>query len=898
VSKRFEGLLRAGAAGLVGASIARPWLVVAICALLTACSVYLAVTLLGVETDKDQILSPDQYVQQANDALAEAFPVAQNNLVVMVEADDPADARAAAKELSGRLADQPDRYLGVFLPGDAPYYEQFGLYHLDRDELDEVAARIDQAGPLLATLMERPELPVLVGGLTHVVGRVDGLSSLGQDGPRILDEIALAVERFNEGGRAPIAWGELLFNDLGGDAMNPQLLFVRPAGDLTQLSPVMEAITAIRAMQRDLTPRPGLRVRITGERAVHTEEMSLVIGEAIVAGCVSLLLVTLILFVCFRSIRLVIATVTTLLVGLSWTAGLAALAVGQLNALTSAFAVVYIGLAVDFSIHFGLAYLEQRRTGKDLQPALRATGETAGNALVLCALTTMIGFYAFIPTAYTGVSDMGIISGTGVLFGLLANLTLYPALIRLGLGESRRTASWPLARLEIRLPSFPLRYPRAVCVAAAALTIASCSALPWVRFDVNPLNVRDPRVESVQALKELLADSEHSAWTMEILTQDLAEARALELQLEALEGVHHVNSPESFLPEDQTGRLAVFEQMRSDLEASVELREDETGEDLDPLTAIEYAIEGYGVALDLDEQLRDPLGDEDASVEGAERLNAALLVLHGQLRDEANPPDVGALEEDLFGELPPLLDDIIDRLPARRVSIEDLPDELLGRYLAADGRARVEVFSTAGFTAPGELERFNDLVHSVRPDAGGPVAGTVALAREVVASLRQALTTAVVVIAILLMLLLRSLKYTTITLTPLLIGSVATAAASVVANIPFNFANIIVLPLILGIGVDSGIHLVHRHRTGLLGAGGLLRTSTANAVLFSALTTGASFATLALSNHLGIASLAQMLTVGIALMLAANVIALPAILTLVGDGAARPQGAADPITRV
>lgn len=890
MSKSFERLLGGGAAALVEASIARPRLVASICALLTAGSVYIAAATLGVDTDKDRMLSPDLPVQQTNVALAKAFPAAQNNLVIMVEADDPEDARAAAEELSARLAEQPDRYPGVFLPGEAPYYEKFGLYYLERDELDEVAARIEKAGPLLATLMERPELPILVGSLTHVIGRVDGLSSLGKDGPRILDDMALAVERFNEGGEAPIAWDELLFDDLGGDPMNPQLLFVRPAGDLTELSPVLDAMEAIRAMGRDLLPRPGLRVRITGERAVHSEEMSLVIGEAIVAGCASLALVTLILFVCFRSIRLVAATVLTLLVGLSWTAGLAGLAVGQLNALTSAFAVVYIGLAVDFSIHFGLGYLEQRRMGEPRPLALRATGGSAGSSLVLCALTTAVGFYAFIPTAYTGVSDMGIISGTGVILGLLANLTLYPALIALGLGESTRASRSPLGKLEIRLPSFPLRHPRATCITAAALTVACCAALGWVRFDVNPLNVRDPRVESVQALKDLLSDRERSAWTMEVLTQDLDEARELAVKLEALEGVDHVNTLESFLPDDQARRLAVFEGMKADLELPVELSDDERGEGLDPRTALEYTIEGYGVALDLDAELRDLGGDEDATVQSAERLREALFALHGRLRDEKAPPDVGALEESLFGGLPTLLEDILDRLPERTVRIDDLPDDLRRRYLAADGRARVEIFSTARFSEPGALERFYDLVHSVRPDAGGPAAGIVALARAVVSSLRQALATAVVVIAILLLVLSRSLIDTMITLTPLFIGSVATAAVSVVAEIPFNFANIIVLPLILGIGVDSGIHLVRRHRMGLPEAGNLLQTSTASAVLFSALTTGLSFATLALSNHLGISSLAQMLTVGVALMLAANVVVLPAILTLVGTGALHPHG--------
>lgn len=867
------------AAALVETSGAWPRLVVALCALATAGSVYIAVTILEVDMDSDRLLSPEVQVGQTNRALAKAFPELKNNLVVMVEADDPDDARAAAEELSAKLRERPALYPGVFLPGDDPFYEDFGLYFVDRDDLTDLSERIETAGPLLATLVDRPELPVLLGALTHVLESAEGLGSLGADGLRILDRVALAIESFNAGGHAPVAWDELLFEDLGGGEADLQLLFVRPAGDLTQLGPVLEAIDAIRALARELEQHPGLRVRVTGDRAVHSEEMSLVIGEAVLSGCLSLVLVTLILFYCFRSFRLVLATLLTLLAGLTWTAGLAGLAVGQLNALTSAFAVVYIGLAVDFGIHFGLAYLEQPGGGK--LPVLRATGEYVGSALIFCALTTAIGFYAFIPTAYTGVADMGIISGTGVFLGLIATLTLYPALIALGLDDSGARAGATQRRFEIHLPTFPIRFPRAVCGTVAVLTVACAASLVWLRFDMNTLNVRDPRVESVQALKDLLSDSERSVWTIEVLTQDLAEARALAERLEAIEGVHHVNTVESFLPEDQAGSLAIFEQMRSDLKAPLELSDDQAGEGLDRLIALDYTIEGYSVALDIDAELRGGMGDEEALVKSAERLRTALGVLNGRLDAAAGPPDIDALEADLFGELPDLLESVLDALPMRTVSLDDLPSDLRARYLAPDGRARVEVFSDARLAEPGELERFSDLVHSVRPDAGGAAAGTVALARAIVDSLQQALATAVVVIAVLLLVLWRSIKYTLITLTPLFVGAVTTAAVTVFADIPFNFANIIVLPLILGIGVDSGIHLVHRHLKGLRGAGSLLRTSTANAVFFSALTTAGSFATLALSHHLGISSLAHMLTVGVTLMLAANVIVLPALLTLV-----------------
>jgi hopanoid biosynthesis associated RND transporter like protein HpnN len=543
--------------------------------------------------------------------------------------------------------------------------------------------------------------------------------------------------------------------------------------------------------------------------------------------------------------------------------------------------VIYVGLAVDFGIHFGLGYLERLDAGDPTGSALRATGASVGGSLALCALTTAIGFYAFIPTAYAGVADMGIISGTGVLLGLLATLTFYPALIALWPGVPPGAAGTRLRGFDLRLPTFPSRHPGTVCGAALVLTLGCGFALLWVRFDANTLNVRDPRVESVQALKDLIADSERSVWTIDVLTRDLDEAREVATRLEALEGVHHVNTVESFLPEDPDGRLAVFEQMRSDLTAPVELTEEQSGEGLDRRTALEFTIEGYSVALDVAAELRGGEGDDEPVLLAAERLRAALLALLARLDDDAELVRVDALEAGLFAELPDLLESALEKLPRRTVTLDDLPAGLTRRYLAGDGRARAEVFADFSLSEPGSLERFTDLVHAVRPDAGGPAAGTVALARAIVGSLRQALATAVVVIAVLLLVLLRSVKYALITLTPLFIGSVAITAVTVFADIPFNFANVIVLPLLLGIGVDSGIHLVRRHRAGEVGAGGLLRTSTATAVLFSALTTAGSFSTLALSNHLGISSLAQLLTVGVVVMLAANAIVLPALLARV-----------------
>ncbi len=572
-----------------------------------------------------------------------------------------------------------------------------------------------------------------------------------------------------------------------------QILLAQPALDEDGLAPALDAIAAVRTAAAALPERDGLRVRVTGDLAVLTEEMSEIRDQVLVASLVSVLLVTAVLILTLRSFRLFLATLLLLLVGLVWTAGFAALAVGRLNVLTTAFAVLYIGLGVDFGIHFALGFRERRERGAAPDVALREAGRDVGSSLAFCALTTATGFFAFVPTDYTAVAELGLISGTGMFLSLLATLTWYPATLALGLGRSTRLDPRTGARREITLPSFPLRHPGAVIAAAVLLCGVGAGFARDVRFDDNPLNVRDPRVESVAALEELLADPALSPWTAEALASGPRAARELAQALEALPEVAHAHTVHDLLPPDQERRLA----------------------------------------------------------------------------------RIASLPEAVRQQLAP-------GLPKTALAFEDLPESLRSRYLSRSGIARVEIFPSEDLTAPGALARFADAVRRVAPDASGAAVGTVEFARAITRALKQALATAVAVILVLLLLLWRSPRDAMITLAPLAFGTLTIVAFAGALGLPFNFANVIVLPLLLGIGVDSGIHLVHRHRLALGADANLLETSTARAVLFSALTTGLSFATICFASHGGIASLALLLTVGIGVMLAANLLLLPALVARFG----------------
>lgn len=847
------------AAFFVDAAARRPLAVLVAALLLTALSVQLAATRLVVDSDPDRMTSAELPYRKTKAQIEANFPQLVDNLSVLVAADSADDARAAAEQLALRLAADREHVASVFLPGSEPFFEERGIWYVDDDTLTWLADDLERASPLLLALERDPSLATLAGTLASGLEGDDAWADSLDAGALWLEALARSLESGLAGDARPVPWHDLLVPAPPIEEANPQVLFVRPTPAFLGFGPAEQAIAAVRAVAATLDPRDGLRVQVTGDVAVGAEEMSMIRWEVVAASAASFLLVTLVLFVTLRSFRLIMATLATLVMGLAWTAGFAAVAVGHLNALTMAFGVLYIGLGVDFGIHFALGFSEQRGRGAEPAAALRTSGSIVGSSLVICAGTTAIGFFAFIPTSYTGVAELGIISGTGIFLSLLATLTVYPALIDLGLGKSGKLATVDPRSLSISLPTFPLRYPRVVLGAVAVAAVASMAALPKLRFDDDPLNVRDPRVESVRAMNEMLESSEISPWTVEFLI-DAAELPAVRTRLDALPEVGSVVSLDSFVPGD------VDEKARALRRAA---------HALDPVSALPVTRSAtLDSALARVRAAAQSAGGDSDFTPGVDALAFAL----GHLADADDVRHTTDLEADLFGELVPALEDLRAKVSAPPITLDTLPDSLVARYRARDGRLRVEVFAEGMLREPGAQARFADAVRSVRAEAGGPAVATVEFARAITSALREAFALALAVIVLLLLFLWRSIRWTALALAPLLLGALFTAALAVWIGLPLNFANVIVLPLMLGIGVDSGIHLVHRWRLGLSGDVNILHTSTARAVFFSALTSLASFATLGFASHRGIASLSHLLTLGLTVMLACNLVVLPALL--------------------
>jgi hopanoid biosynthesis associated RND transporter like protein HpnN len=396
--------------------------------------------------------------------------------------------------------------------------------------------------------------------------------------------------------------------------------------------------------------------------------------------------------------------------------------------------------------------------------------------------------------------------------------------------------------------------------------------LPKARFDNNPLNVRDPNSESVRTFEELLERGGTTPWTLNALAPDLASAQALARRLSRLDVVERAVTVADYVPEDQAEKLDIIGDVAMFLAPIPEGEGGAAGPSFESQVAalrdLEYRLHWL---------LRDgaPPGLETS----AARLRRALGRYLGELPRVADPAaSVAALEESLLASLPEQLRILDAALEAGHVTLQNLPAALLERQVAADGQVRVEIFPREDLLDHAALERFVDGVREVAPQLAGGAVEMLESGRVVVRALRQALLTALAVIALLLLGLWRRLDDAALVLIPLALAAAFTVGAAVLLGIPFNFADVIVLPLLLGIGVDSGIHLVHRARAARGDARGLLATSTARSVFVSAATTIASFGTLAFASHLGLATLGQLLTLGVVATLACNLIVLPALI--------------------
>jgi hopanoid biosynthesis associated RND transporter like protein HpnN len=845
---------------LVRLSLKAPGMVLLVCLIGAILLGAYAAMHFNIDADTNKLISPDLPWRQREAQFEKAFPQNVDLIAVVIDAKDaPGQAEDAAATLADWAGSHPELFKTVRRPEGGEFFTRNGLLFLPTEEVQKVADQLIASQPLLGQLAADPSLRGLFSAIDLALqGVTHGDIKLAElDAP--LTEINNTLEAALAGQPHHLSWQSLFT----GRPPTPQELrrfvLIQPILDYQALEPGAKAREAIHqaAAQFGLTPDKGIRVRLTGPVALSDEEFATVAQGAGGATAVSLALVCLILFIALRSWRIIVAILATLLTGLIASAAFAFAAVGALNLISVAFAVLFIGIAVDFGIQFSVRYRDERYRADDLDEALLHTARGIGGSLFLASATTALGFYSFVPTEYSGVSELGLIAGTSMIIALLLNLTLLPATIKLlrPAGEPEPIGFGRAAAID----EFLITHRRTVLAVTTIVGIGALIATAHWRFDFDPLNLKDPHTESVSTLFDLMSDPSTTPYTIDILEKSVADAQARAERIEKLPEVAQVVSIASFVPEDQDGKIAILNDAQMLL-----------GPTLSPPTVSDPPddtanLEALAKAA---KDLADVAGPERDSP--AARLARSL----GEAVHRGNSI-LPILNETMISGLPRRLQELRLSLMPQPVSLETLPDDLKRAWVTPDGQARLEVFPKGNARDPDVLRRFVAAVQSIAPDATGTPVTIQESGNTVVRAFTRAGILAVCAITLLLFIVLRRVRDVLLVLVPLMLAGLLTGATAVLFGLPLNYANIITLPLLLGIGVAFDIYFVMRWRAGLPGP---LQSSTARAVVFSALTTMTAFGSLALSSHPGTSEMGKLLTMALGYVLFCTLFILPALL--------------------
>ena len=838
-------------AGWVAWVAGHAWLVLALLAGATAGCAWVAVERFQMSSNLKDLIRQETPWREDFDRFEDAFPDYVKTAVVVVWGTAFKQVEDTARRLEAEIRNRPERFRAVYAGENHPFFRDHAFLYLDEDDLDDMVDRLAEAQPWLTSVAEDPSLRSV---LDLVADGIENDPPTGFD--TIVEWLQSSAEAVAAGGDPTVYWTNEFF---GSDETHYRLILLKSNLDIRETAANAQVVGDLRELVADLKPPPEVRVGITGEVALTHEEIEAAVGGLQLTGWLAVVLLALVLIVGVRSVRIILATFAMLAVGIVWTSAYAMLAVGEYNTLSIVFLVMFFGLGVDFAIHFSLRYQEAVGAGLVAIPrALGAATRSVGGAIFICTVTTALGFLGFVPTDYRGLADLGVISAGGMVIAGFLTFTLLPAIYTVFQPVRPHTMDVPTSR---RLVNHLIAHRARVLTWMLVLLCGAIALASHARFDYSVLALKDPESESMRTLRLLQEDGRATDYALSILSDAPIETEVLEDLLV----VDTVVSLATFVPDDQDDKLRTLADLQEILWSAIE-----------PLRLLEEPTLA---------ELQESVKNLKQSIEAHDKEGrfAALRAPLAALGE--GPP------ERLLVWQRAMLDNLVEELEWLRralfvgaVDAEDLPGEVRERMVNPAGKHLTIVLPRENVAPVDALSRFIEGVRQQAPSATGRPVIEWGIGEIVTESFVQAMIFALASIGLVLLLMFQSIRYAALILVPLAMAVIFTLAVGVVFDRPLNMANILVLPLIFGLGVDNGVHVVDRYR----GEGDvprLMHSSTPRAVLLSTLTTVGTFVALSFSPHQGTASIGLLLAVAVSLLLLFTVFLLPVLLSWVSEKA-------------
>ncbi len=868
------------------------WIVLAAIASAVAAGWWTAQSL-GYKVNRTDLLDPkSEYNKLWIDYIAEFGE--DDDAVIVVEGPSRAIVVRVLEEVSEEVGRDGALFRSVLHEVDLSKIRAKGLHYLSPADLAEIDRFIERTQPILDGGWAQLKVASMVGGLAGqmVAGKAPG--SKPTDEPP-----AAALERYSEalvagletsapvgGVRAADAkpadyvspWPGMpeslsTLRDLSSEhllAKDGKLGFVllRLAKAKDGFAGASAATDELRRLIKVVAARhPDTTIGLTGLPVMEDDEMRSSQQSMVWASGLSLAAVIVVIIAGFGGVRHALMANGVLIIGMAWAFAWATASVGHLNILSVTFTVTMIGVGIDYGTYYVGRYLEMRRRGLDCEEALLDTSASVGPGILTGAITTAVAFFSAALTSFVGVAELGMIAGGGILLCCAAELLVLPAVLAI-------VDRGPLGRrIPVPVPVHSwlepvMRHPRFVALAALAATLAIGSGLHDLAYDHNLLNMQPDGLESVEIEKKLLTECDQSVWYALSIADSRDQLLERKKQLTALASVERVDEIASLLPVDEQLKRPLIERIRGRL-ATLPERPPEIS--IDRLDAL-----GETLAW--------------AQAEASKRPGALRTAWHlERARDSLRRMSPAECFQAIAGFQQRSAGDLLTRLHAlagvadpEPPTLDDLPPSLVDRFVGQSGKHLLKIYGRGDIWNFDALEHFVKDVRSVDPRATGNPLQAYEASLEMKRSYEQAAIYSLIVILAVLWLDFRSIKHAVLASLPLALGMAQTLGLMGLVGIDLNPANLIGIPLILGIAVDYGVHIVHDYleRPGPYS----ISASTANSVLVDALTTILGFGALMVASHKGLESLGRVLTLGVTTCTLTSLIFLPAILSIL-----RPQ---------
>lgn len=870
-----------------------PRLIMSLALLASCISVFYTVKNMEFLTGRDDLMPRNASFQVDYRAYRAEFGD-QEEIVAVIESDDAVKSTKAADALFAELNRQKGVFREVFHPGGIPFFRNNGLLFMPLDELKNLRQTLTMAAPVLKDLATAPSVQTLFTSLTNQID-----SYLNKPAPDKLASLTFMLTTLDkgfksfDGASSGLSMDSFLKGSKSGGA--PSLLENAGKQQIITMLPVKiegsfvaseNSIKAARIALNNILKKPefkGVTGGLTGVPVLEYEEMSSSQKDMELATVLSLTLTVILLFFAFRGTLNVIAAMISLIVGICLSFGFATVAVGHLNILSMVFAIMLIGLGIEYGIQVVLRFQEELKLGADHPEALNISLTTNFRSVIMAAATTALAFVTFVLTDFKGIAELGIIAAGGIVICVISTFIVLPAMLVLLERFRNKSASANSKqgdhnkRNQILASIFS--YPKAVIAVSLAVSLACLYPALSMRFDYNLMNLQAKGLQSVEYAYKLMRSKENSGYFAVVTAKNKQEAKELTKRLEKLSSVDHVVSTLTFVPDQQEKKLAELNILRKIMA------------DVRP---VPYEANLQVMALpQVFEKFRDRVDalkvelEKHNLIEGKE-VATFLTTLDNffkKLEAEKDKNALGMLRDfqgGMFAELPDKLVMLKESFGAKEIRSVDVPEELTKRFIGKNGKLLLQVAAKKEIFEREPLQEFVGQVKSIVPNATGePI-----MVFESLTVLRNAYLSAFIYasfgIAAILLINFRSIRYALLGILPMAAGMILMIGGMKLIGISFNSANIIVLPLILGVGIDSAIYIMNRYRQGNESPLCVVSSSAGIGVFLNALTILFSFGALMVAHHQGVFSIGAVMSLGMIASVIAFLVFLPALLSIWG----------------